>query len=306
MGAGPDAQKSLEKSVNGITQQKVNWDSANAVKEISDLEKRLDKVRREQARLRKELTSYRETDTYQHSDVFGVYNGTLEKIADRVNKEQAQYEWLLDRPPADKKSQVTVDELRNMYNIFSQLTKGLQQEIKMRHLQVDKLIAPDRFKKLVESERRALARHERGDKKRNYPGYEALKSLSPDKRAHMLNMLKSLVSRLDQLSKHVHGWAERAAREIASDQDRVWRQLLEITEEHIQALMDRGREVSNPSLKRKLDSLSTSQYLSALKKFAIQLETCVSDTVNTKGFAKPNDKIAEIASICYVSMYGVK
>jgi len=66
----------------------------------------------------------------------------------------------------------------------------------------------------------------------------------------------------------------------------------------------------NPSLKRKLDTLSGTQYLSAIKKFAVQLEKCVSDTasLNSKDrvVSNPNDKIAEIASICYISMYGVK
>ncbi len=66
----------------------------------------------------------------------------------------------------------------------------------------------------------------------------------------------------------------------------------------------------NLSLKRKMDTLSATQYLSALKQFAIQLEKCVSDTasLNSKGSvsSKPNDKIAELASICYISMYGVK
>ena len=66
----------------------------------------------------------------------------------------------------------------------------------------------------------------------------------------------------------------------------------------------------NPSLKRKLDTLSATQYHSALKKFAVQLEKCVSDTasLNSKDRVvfNPNDKIAEIASICYISMYGVK
>lgn len=67
---------------------------------------------------------------------------------------------------------------------------------------------------------------------------------------------------------------------------------------------------NNPNLKRKMDNLSTSEYLVALKQFAVQLEKCVSDTasLNSKGsvFSKSGDKIAEIASICYISMYGVK
>ncbi len=69
-------------------------------------------------------------------------------------------------------------------------------------------------------------------------------------------------------------------------------------------------KLHNPSLKRKIDNLSTSEYLVALKQFAVQLEKCVSDTasLNSKdrAFSKSDDKIAEIASICYISMYGVK
>ncbi|MDD2391220.1 MAG: hypothetical protein PHP23_16030 [Desulfobacterales bacterium] len=66
----------------------------------------------------------------------------------------------------------------------------------------------------------------------------------------------------------------------------------------------------NQSLKRKMDSLSATQYLSALKQFAVQLEKCVSDTASLSSegrvVSNPNDKIAKIASICYISMYGVK
>ncbi len=62
----------------------------------------------------------------------------------------------------------------------------------------------------------------------------------------------------------------------------------------------------NPSLKRKMDNLSASQYLAALKQFAVQLEKCVSETSSSRGLFKQNDKIAEVASMCYISMYGVK
>jgi hypothetical protein len=66
----------------------------------------------------------------------------------------------------------------------------------------------------------------------------------------------------------------------------------------------------NPNLKSELDKLPTSQYLVALKRFAEQLEKCTSDTIainsNGRTFSNPNDKAAEIASICYLSMYGTK
>jgi hypothetical protein len=114
----------------------------------------------------------------------------------------------------------------------------------MRHLPADTLIPPGDFRKLVASEKDALTLHKQAQKKRNYPGYDSLRSLSPDERARMLELLRGLISRMDELAKHVHVWADRAVREIVADQDRVWQQLLEVTQEHIQALAGRSREIS--------------------------------------------------------------
>jgi very-short-patch-repair endonuclease len=244
LGAGPEAQKSLGKSVNGITQQKVNWNSTQVLNKLSELEKRLDEVRREKASLWKELIAFRQADTYQHSNVFGTYTGTLESIAIRLNKEKSKFGWLLDRPHAEKEPRVTPDELVEMLRNHRKITQELLREIKLRHLPKEKLIRPAEFKNLVYREKRALAQYQGSIEKRNYPGYKALWELSPDKRVQMLGLLKSLVSRIDQLSKNVHAWADRAASEIAADQDRVWRQLLEFTEENLQVLQVRIREVS--------------------------------------------------------------
>jgi hypothetical protein len=64
----------------------------------------------------------------------------------------------------------------------------------------------------------------------------------------------------------------------------------------------------NSSLQRKLDRLSNSQYLSSLKTFSAQLEKCASDIANIKPgknrVFNPNDKIFEVAFLCYLSMYG--
>jgi hypothetical protein len=64
----------------------------------------------------------------------------------------------------------------------------------------------------------------------------------------------------------------------------------------------------NLSLQWKLDHLSNSQHLSSLKAFSAQLEKCISDIANIKlrkkQALKSKDKIAEVASLCYLSMYG--
>lgn len=63
----------------------------------------------------------------------------------------------------------------------------------------------------------------------------------------------------------------------------------------------------NPKLKKQMDSLSAYKYLSALKKHAVRLEKCVSETASLKSengvVFKADDKIAEVASLCYILMY---
>lgn len=56
----------------------------------------------------------------------------------------------------------------------------------------------------------------------------------------------------------------------------------------------------NPALQQEMDNLSNNQYLSNLKKFSVQLEKCVSDIAV---HYNNSEKIAEIASICYISLY---
>jgi hypothetical protein len=64
----------------------------------------------------------------------------------------------------------------------------------------------------------------------------------------------------------------------------------------------------NSSLQRKLDRLSKSQYFVSLKAFSAKLENCTSDIAYIKPGEKrvfnSNDKIVEIAFLCYLIMYG--
>ena len=108
---------------------------------------------------------------------------------------------------------VTLDELLELLRLHRRLTGGLVREVKMRHLPSDCLIPPDEFRQMVAFEQHTLALHRKAEKKRNYPGYGSLRSLSPKRRGRMLELLESLVSSMDELGKHIHGWVDRAARE---------------------------------------------------------------------------------------------
>ena len=62
-------------------------------------------------------------------------------------------------------------------------------------------------------------------------------------------------------------------------------------------------KTSNPDLKKKLDNLNYNQWLLALKEFSKQLEICVSEMAADERLFNPNNQIAEVAAICYISMY---
>ncbi|MGR3176442.1 MAG: hypothetical protein ACUZ8E_00100 [Candidatus Anammoxibacter sp.] len=61
----------------------------------------------------------------------------------------------------------------------------------------------------------------------------------------------------------------------------------------------------NPSLQKKLDNFTKLQWFVGVKMFSEQLEICVSDmAISGEGLGfNLDDKIAEIASLCYITMY---
>jgi very-short-patch-repair endonuclease len=53
--------------------------------------------------------------------------------------------------------------------------------------------------------------------------------------------LTSLLGVVDHISRHLHAWTERVVREVVGDHDRAWRDLFEVTREHLSSIGDRAR-----------------------------------------------------------------
>jgi very-short-patch-repair endonuclease len=233
LGSGPDSQKALEKSVIGITQRKANWNASRELSLIDQYARQLDTERREQARLRHDLRACREADVYQHSNIFGRYSGTLQQIAIQINQERDRFNWFADRPRDTADPPLSADELFQMVQIHRKLTPQIIAELKLKQFPLDQLLQPNEFSRLVDAERRADIAHKEAQDKRSYPGYSQLSALDRNKRDAIKGMIDGILATQDTLSKHFHSWAERASREIAGDQDRVWRQILAGTIAHV-------------------------------------------------------------------------
>lgn len=98
LGDDQDAMKSLEESVQQITERYNSLDRESSIKKIDDIECKLKNAREQEAKLLKELRSIREKDIYSHSNLFGSYEGTAQNIAQRVLDEGQKYGWLSETP----------------------------------------------------------------------------------------------------------------------------------------------------------------------------------------------------------------
>jgi len=233
LGSGPASQEALKKSVDGITQRKANWNASDERSRIDQFRCRLDAERKDQARLRHDLRACRESDTYQHSRVFGRYSGTLQQIAMEIDQEHGRLEWFGDRPEGATDPAVTADDLLAMVKIHRKLTPELVDQRKFRLFPLEQLIPPNEFCRLVDAEQKAARTHKEAQDKRSYPGYNQLSALDRAKRNKVKGILDGILATQDTLSKHFHSWAERAARECSGDQDHFWRQVFASTLDHV-------------------------------------------------------------------------
>lgn len=233
LGSGPDSQKALEKSVIGITQRKANRDASRESVLIDQYTRQLDEERKEQARLRHDLRACRESDVYRHVSIFGRYSGTLQQIAVQINQERDRFVWFVDRPNDAAAPPLAAEDLVKMAQIRRELSPELTEQLKSRLFPLEQLIPPNEFRSLVDAERRADLAHKEAQDSRTYPGYALLSALDRKKRDAIKGMIEGILATQDTLSRHFHLWAERACREIAGDQDRVWRHILERTIAHV-------------------------------------------------------------------------
>ena len=63
-------------------------------------------------------------------------------------------------------------------------------------------------------------------------------------------------------------------------------------------------KAKNPELQKKLDKLNNEQWLATVQECSKQLEICVSEMTSDEKLWGLDSLVAEIASICYITMYG--
>jgi len=241
LGSDPTSRQSLEKSVDELTQRNIRWIPSAAEYIVSQLRERLASLREEKARLQHELRACRESDVFVHHQIFGDYSGTLEKIALRVNEESERFNWFGDRPPESATSAVTADELLSLHQAYRNISSDRIQELEQEFPKPQELLTAMDLTELVADESRKIACGQQLKPRRQYKGYTTLLTWEPSKLSNFVELIQQLISQMDALSKHIHPWVAKAAREIAGGQGRKWQELLTGTEKELAVISGNGQ-----------------------------------------------------------------
>lgn len=240
LGDDRNALQAMEDSVQGITDRYNVRSAERSVQHIEELKKELDETRREEAILRQEICAIREAETYRHPPRFGDYQGTAQTIAIRLSQEALQYSWFRDRP-ADEELSITEPEAVEFLYLLRNTELDRAEEVTWIPVNPEGLFPPPGFSVLVRQEEEARKIYDETNKGRDYPAYQYLKSSPEETRGRVANGLAVLVRDFESLVGHIQSWIKDAAREILADQDRHWRELLEVTQTHLNILADRVR-----------------------------------------------------------------
>lgn len=238
------AIESLEDSVRGITDRYYTWNPEESQDRTDDLIRFLDQARKQEASVLNELRAIREKEVYKHPPVFGDYAGTAESMARRLREEEPSHNWLTVKPEEDEEPPLTDEEAVELLRLLRDIDDRLEKELGKTMVEPELLIDPEDFARLVEEEKRAQSRYDSTRQIREHRAYPVLRMMSPEQRQTLRKGLGDLATSYDNLSRHHQEWARMAARDIMVDRDRQWRDLLSITREHLSAVGERARAVS--------------------------------------------------------------
>jgi very-short-patch-repair endonuclease len=231
----------MEDSVQGITFRHNLWDSHANARRIAELESELDDARREESKVLAELRSIREKETHLHPPRPGGYAGTLQAIATRLRKEEEAFDWIEDRPGEDQDPPLSTDQFQDLLSMLRD--EGLDRWASEGHRGLDpaSLASPNAVSALLDRQRQAKAACDEVAAAQRRPAYAALATAPAHARKRVIEELGALLGVVDQVKRHLHAWAESTVLEVLGDHDRAWRELLDVTKEHLSCIAGKAR-----------------------------------------------------------------
>ncbi len=246
LGAGADERKSLEESVQGITEKFDVADPAKNRQQASTLSDQRSIVNKEIARLSLQLRSVRERDTMEHN--LQGYCGTATSIAKEVASEKNMFSWFCDSIQYDSKLDDPSPSLKSILAIQRRLSDTDHYRLGLTRPTIGlDILESFSFSKAVKNERIAKsgissiqAKRLDLDKLANCDSQEQLQTA--------IDSVQNLEVSIANTRSRPQKWIDEALSNILSKLDRPWFELHNSTEETLLKIRTTVRDEDRKSL----------------------------------------------------------
>ena len=228
LGSGNKEQRALEASVSGILRQETQWNASNAASQVASLEEKLHQRRKEKAQTDFRLRSIRESEIQSQSILNGTYQGTAAKIAQQLNKESIEYDWLKDTIHHDQEMPISLNVLEELREALILLPPELEAELELTRPDPEKdLISKERFKELAQREMEIQALLDSNHRILNSQLAQTVQQAEEHHLHNIIETFESLLAGVQSIKSRPMGWIGAAVMDMLSDNDRPWKELTE-------------------------------------------------------------------------------
>jgi hypothetical protein len=227
LGSGLEERRSLESSVGGILRKNEEWNEDRAKCDRTELEESLRDLREEKAKVNRRLRDIRESETHTQSIAEGAYRGTAARIAEAVNRDQADYEWFTDSVPLDKTCQISTNDLRSVLAALRQFTPEKRRELYLAWPET--LPFPEHFANLVKNEAGATEEEQNASRGTDEQLADLLSRNNPSVVEVIRNTFSTFRDTRRRLLAMPHTWMNDALSDVLGGNSSLWHELLRIT-----------------------------------------------------------------------------
>ena len=251
LGSDKDSLQSLKESVEGIVYRKFEWDQnpEQNRKLVLQLKSQLEELNKQKAELTRKLYEIRESETYQYRICDGFYEGTSQKIAEKVSSELTKNQWLNIAIAEKENPPLSDEEATEFIRLYQSFSPEEVKEIEKELVQIDKLPTPEEFTIYCLNEKDAKSKYDAFGSIRENDIYHKIKTIDDKHLTQLKSEFRKFVSMWVILSKHKQPWVCSIIEDVISERDRRWRHLLEETEKCIETLKKHIDQVDKCSLR---------------------------------------------------------
>ncbi len=229
LGNGPEERRALEASVNGILNQRENWESDLAEQQLNDREHNLRTLKDKKAEIDLRIRAIRESETHPHTIAEGAYRGTAARIAQAVNRDRAKYNWFKDDVRWDENwpRWISTNHLQSVLAALRRFTLEMREELRLAWLQT--LPSAEYFANLVQNERSAIQEEQSVADGADEQLADLLGTDDPPVVKAIRNAFSSLRDARKRLSASPFSWMNNAVHDVLGGNLRLWHEILRVT-----------------------------------------------------------------------------